>query len=504
MSGVEFVDEAAGKDALKSVRNDKSEIDWCLFTYEDAKSSKVALKGTGSGGIEELKTHLGNDVIGYGLVRKTDKIDDSVTVKFVYIFWLGDDAPRMQKARVSTHQGAVRNFIGQFHVDITTSDISELSDEALQAKVMDNSGSASKVIDKNTGAREVRSGTGSGSGSKIASKNTGLTFTDEANLKEKLREIRVATGEGSNDWFLIGYEGESENLVLLGTGSGGASELVSLLSDDMAAYGLVRRVEQIDDTKATKFAFIKFQGDHMPRMLKARIGTHAGKVQEFFQPYHVSIDATQKSEITDEIIMKTIQTASGTRVHVLDDQRTAAQPPVAQQTQIRTGGSGLQPKTATVTKAVAVPRGNEQNVKFSDEDAIRNSIKEVRNDTVDTDWCLVGYEGKKGNVLVLLGKGSGGLSELVGLLEDDMVGYGLLRKTEKFDESLTVKFVHIVFTGENINRMHRARLGTHKGEVNQLFSPYHVDFQATSTSELTDEVLQTRIGEASGTANKVK
>jgi len=499
MSGPEF-DETTGRDALKSVRNDKSDVDWCLFTYEDPKSQKITLKGTGNGGIEDLKKHLSNDMIGYGLVRKTDKIDDSITVKFVYIFWLGEDAPRMQKARVSTHQGAVRSFIGQFHVDISASDLSELSEQVLQDKVMDNSGSSSKVIDKSTGAREVRSGT-SETGSKATAKNTGLTFYDEAQLKEQIREVRVAA-EGGNDWILVGYEGASENLVLLGTGSGGASELVSHLKDDLCAYGLVRKVEQIDDTRATKFAFVKFQGDNMPRMLKARIGTHAGKIQEVFHPYHVTIDATHTSEITDDIIMKTIRNASGTSVHVLDDQSHRQSAPAP--TQIRTGGSGTQPKTASVTKAVAVPRGNETNVKFSDEETIRNNIKEVRNDNVDTDWCLVGYEGKKGNVLVPLGKGNGGLAEMVGLLEDDMVGYGLLRKTEKFDESLTVKFVHVVFTGENINRMHRARLGTHKGEVTQLFSPYHVDFQATEKSELSDEVLQRKIGEASGTAVNVK
>ena len=84
--------------------------------------------------------------------------------------------------------------------------------------------------------------------------------------------------------------------------------------------------------------------------------------------------------------------------------------------------------------------------------------------------CLVGYEGKKGDTLVSLGKGNGGVDELVALLEDDMVGYGLVRKIEKFDESLTVKFAHVVFIGENINRMHRARLGTHKGAINALFA----------------------------------
>ncbi len=47
----------------------------------------------------------------------------------------------------------------------------------------------------------------------------------------------------------------------------------------------------------------------------------------------------------------------------------------------------------------------------------------------------------------------------------DIVGYGLVRIVEKFDDSDTVKFVFIKWVGENIHRMLRARLGTHSGSV---------------------------------------
>jgi len=139
-----------------------------------------------------------------------------------------------------------------------------------------------------------------------------------------------------------------------------------------------------------------------------------------------------------------------------------------------------------------------------DEEKIKGDIKDVRNDITDTTWCLVGYEGKKGDTLVALGKGSGGVDELVALLEDDMVGYALVRKTEKVDESLTVKFVHVVFIGENINRMHRARLGTHKGAINSIFAPYHVDVEAAHKNELSDEILMRKIQDTTGTRSKVK
>jgi hypothetical protein len=40
-----------------------------LFGYEDAKAQKIVSLGKGSGGINELATHLKDDIIAYGLVR---------------------------------------------------------------------------------------------------------------------------------------------------------------------------------------------------------------------------------------------------------------------------------------------------------------------------------------------------------------------------------------------------------------------------------------------------
>jgi len=285
----------------------------------------------------------------------------------------------------------------------------------------------------------------------------------------------------------------------LAQGTGGIAELVSYLKDDIVVYGLVKKIEQIDDTQATKFAFIKFQGENIPRMLRARIGTHMGKITEFFNPVHVTLDVTHISELSDEILMKTIKNASGTSVHVLGDDKTQKTVRIEKGTTGPTVG-----RSTNTTKAPVVPKNLSQEQGIQVADGVREAIKDVRDDSTETSWVLVGYEGKKGTSLICLGTGSGGVDEMLGLLEDDMVGYALVRKTEKIDETLAVKFVHVVFVGQYINRMHRARLGTHKGAVNALFSPYHVDLEAAHKSEITDDILMKKIGNVSGTASKVK
>jgi hypothetical protein len=46
--------------------------------------------------------------VGYGLVRLVERFDDSDTVKFVYIRWVGENIHRMLRARLGTHSGAIK------------------------------------------------------------------------------------------------------------------------------------------------------------------------------------------------------------------------------------------------------------------------------------------------------------------------------------------------------------------------------------------------------------
>lgn len=503
---IEFVDEAGCKAALQDVRSDATPTDWCLFTYENPKSSKIVFLGKGSGGVAELLDYVKDDLIIYGLVRKTDKIDESITVKFAHIMWIGEQVGRMQRARLSVQQGKMREFIGQYHVDLTVSSKNELSDDIVVEKIMDTSGSASRVRDS-TGAKI--GGSSTTSSTSITSKSGpkgGLEFKDQDDLKESIQEVRRDTSDIK--WVLFTYEGDNSNtVILLGKGSGNVDdELLPLLNDKIAAYGLVRKTEKIDESETVKFCFIRFVGDNVHRMLKARLGTHFGAITAFFNPYHVSIDATSVDEISDDKIMNAISSASGTSSKVLKQTVSSSGSSSSSSYTPVTKSSPYAPGTGKVPAVPKVIGGKDQSaVKLQNDGAeIKEIIRDVRNDANDTNWCLVGYENKKGNVLIPLGSGSGGVEELLNHLSDDMVGYALVRKTERIDESITVKFAHIKFIGENIDRMHRARLGTHSGAVTALFTPYHVDMNVTNKSELSDDIVMQKISDASGSASKVK
>jgi len=145
----------------------------------------------------------------------------------------------------------------------------------------------------------------------------------------------------------------------------------------------------------------------------------------------------------------------------------------------------------------------EKVVDYQDQDGIKQAIADVRYDGSDTDWVLITYDGPRSNTLKLAGMGSGGLSELKNHLKDNVVMYGLFRTTEKIDDSVTVKFCYVDWRGERIQTMQRAKLGTHSGAIRELFHPFHVDINASSDDEITDELIQKKVRAASGNAQFV-
>jgi len=295
----------------------------------------------------------------------------------------------------------------------------------------------------------------------------------------------------------LGAGENSNDVALLGAGDGGVNELIGNLQDNIVAYGLVRVTERFDNSDTVKFVFIKWIGESIHRMLRARLGTHSGAVKEVFHPYHVDVEASNLSEISEEIITKTVSKASGTAVHVRDVSGGSGShsPSLGRASFAGKGSGGVSP--------VGAPPKTTDNVKFGDEHAIRSAIADLRSDATPTNWVLLTYDGPNSNTIVLAGSGTGGSEELLSLLRDDNVGYGIVRQEERYDDSVRVMFAYINWVGENIHRMLKARLGTHSGKVKELLAPYHTTIDATNHSEISPDVITTTIRRTIGTASRV-
>jgi hypothetical protein len=325
-----FSDEASANQALANVRSDTIETNWALFTYAEAGKNHIALVGQGSGGIEELKPHLVDSGVFYGLLRVTDKIDNSVTVKFVFIVWCGEKVPFVQKAKVTTHKGSISKLIGQYHNDLNCSNLDELSEDIIMRKVRDASGT-SVHVKHNAGGGESSpaSSTKTAAAPRAAASKSGGTkgpsnvpttsvvqFVDEDSIRSAIKAVRSDNDE--TDWVLLGYEGtgNTTKIALLSQGSGGLDELIALLKPDQVLYGLYRTTDTVDNTVAVKFVLILWVGESVAVTRKARIVTHKGEILSLIGQYHVDCSASNLDEINDDIISSLVKKASGTAVFV--------------------------------------------------------------------------------------------------------------------------------------------------------------------------------------------
>jgi len=510
---VNFVDGDAARDAIREVRDaNGSDTNWMAVTYDNPKTMKLKLLGKGTGGADELSGMLTPEIAVYGLIRVVDRIDNSDTVKFATVLYLGEKIPRMLRAKISVHQNAVREFIGQAHVDYSCSTPAELTNEVIVSKVTITSGSSSRVIDSangrpiGLGGKDSAGVTGRVTVTKKEEINTDSFAEGQEAVQEALAAVRSDVDE--TVWALFEFDGSKLVFCEKGTGSVD-EEVVPKLRSSAMMYGLVRKIERFELTDTVKFAFITYIGADVPVMLRGRLNAYSSMIDDVFSPYHVVVHAEVPSELSDKIIVEAIAAASGTADHVLDavpapepaapvqqpqepvhhEEKPKPKPKPEQKTPVS-------PRTAEPKKTGDEPRPRDA-LYFNDEEGCRAAIAEVRNDECPTVWAIFGTDKTTGGAR-LLGKGVES-SEMYSLLTDKVVAWVLLRRTLKIDDSETTKFVFINWIGDNIPRMLRARLGTWSGVVQEFIQPYHVDINASSHDEITEDILMNTIAEAAGT-----
>jgi len=331
-----FGDEERAKQAFNEVRSNDNPANWLLFTYSDTAKNTLDFSGSGSGGVEELKGLLSESKTSYGLVRVTDKIDNSVTVKFVLIVWVGEKVPFVKKAQVTTHKGSVRALFGQYHNDVHANTLDEITENIVMSKVRDASGTAQHVKDGPTTSspaavshspattsspspqqttpqpRAAASSAPKKEAAGAAPKATSsmVTFAEEETLRAAIKAVRA--DNDPTDWLLMGYEGNTNTIKLVATGQGDLDELITHLKDDQILYGLYRTTDTIDNTVAVKFVMIVWVGEKVAVFRKARITTHKGDVTSFLGQYHVDVHCSNLNEINEDIVKDLVQRASGT------------------------------------------------------------------------------------------------------------------------------------------------------------------------------------------------
>lgn len=124
-------------EAYQAVRNDNDETNWFLITYEEGSNNKKwCLAGKGTGGLEELRSNITPDFIGYGYLRVISGDDMSKRPKFVFIKYISKGLKMTIKAMMNVHRGDVEKVFNQYNVSMEVDCLEELTEEEVRERVL--------------------------------------------------------------------------------------------------------------------------------------------------------------------------------------------------------------------------------------------------------------------------------------------------------------------------------------------------------------------------------
>jgi len=452
------------------------------------------MMGSGTGGVGEMAQLLSTDNIFYGLVRTTQLVDPNTPpqVRFVFVSFVGEGIGVMRRAKISTLRGTIAAEFGQFHAellnvstkeevteDAITEQLGSLYGGAVRVPLPNADGSSTMRIGQKTVTVSQRSET-----RKVSVMGAKQAVSMPPELPATLADVR--SNASSTDWCLCGFEGAA--LRLIGSGSGGVSELASHLSQDNLFYGFVRTTEAIDSTVAVKFIFLSFIGENVPMMKKAKTSTLKGTITEAFEPFHGELlNASTLDEVTVSSLASVLKKNDGQTGNA---QASGAQAQRAGQQ------AGASPKKVTVSKAFggadAAAMGKEEVEVASGE--VRRAVAAVRSDAEPCCWCLLGYSDDKDPKLVLVASGDGAAEEMAPHLTQAAFLYALVRVKQAIDASVTVKFALISWMGEEVAPMRKARLSSLRGQAATALSPYHTELlNVASATEVTHAAIMKQL-----------
>lgn len=138
------------------------------------------------------------------------------------------------------------------------------------------------------------------------------------NLTKNQNEIsgawrQVVESKDAQNWALFGYEGNTNNIKLLSTGSNGLKELVEEFNCSLIQYAFCRVI--VKETNLNKLVLINWQGESSPLSRKGLCASHVGDVVSYFKGCTQTITIRNDDEATEEYLLdQIIKTSSSSRI----------------------------------------------------------------------------------------------------------------------------------------------------------------------------------------------
>ncbi|KAJ3206396.1 hypothetical protein HDU67_008214 [Dinochytrium kinnereticum] len=123
--------------------------------------------------------------------------------------------------------------------------------------------------------------------------------------------LDVLAESSQTNWVLFGYDKNSNDLRVNGSGDGGLEELAEEWDDAKIQYAFCRVLEPI--SKLPKYVLMSWCGDGVPVSKKGLLNSHLSDVVKYFKGFHIQVNARDESDVDPALVMKKVQTSSGAK-----------------------------------------------------------------------------------------------------------------------------------------------------------------------------------------------
>lgn len=327
MSDKVLVQPSVEEALLEFKDNDVSKGNsYFIFGYEEGSKNKMIFLRSQEGGLNDAiqAGEFPEREERYCLLRIQHQVEMAKTMKFALVTWYPEGLKPMRKALLSTHKGQVKDILKPWHVTLEATEPRELDEDEILDKIGVSSGTkihettkalytAPKEMSSGGGLRSVQKQKTVGGGSGMQKGGADLSWVDEDEAESAFKAVK--SDADTTDWLLLGYE-SAKKIKVLGTGSGGVSELASKLDDSQIYYGYFRVTEVYDKSVTVKFGQIKLMTNKVAPVMRAKCSTHQGFLQQYLSPSQVSFDLIDQADFSEEIVMAKLGATTGTRTNV--------------------------------------------------------------------------------------------------------------------------------------------------------------------------------------------
>ena len=281
------------------------------------KKSFLRVVGAGSGGITEMQSKLLNDAVYYGLLRFDVGSGSFVRTKRIFVHFSGDDCPMKKRNAANTSKGKVKGLLGQCAAEMVLNHTDECTIEQVGARFSTLFASDHGDFDVGALKADYEAMISSMFGASVKDKLKKLSksrktaaelIEDEGRKipgKKALQAVRDPLGPFN--WIIL--EPHATKIKMINAGSLSVDEMDKWLKPDYCAAVLLRMGFGSGPFRRTKWIACWWSPDGLSPMKRGKAMGLKKRMMSLLEPYSITIEATDKHELTLETIIGKVKAA---------------------------------------------------------------------------------------------------------------------------------------------------------------------------------------------------